>query len=95
MCHCTARTPWHPNQAADHAGSRAKVYLQGLEEKWATKGQSPAVVDRITGFSDEEKRKTLCDFTNDIWIKCDNYGWTDEQVACLIVVLYQNRMEWL
>ena len=44
-----------------------------------------AAAARIINFSDEDRGRSLCDFTNDIWIKRDNYGWNDEQVAHLIV----------
>ena len=36
-----------------------------------------AAADKITNFSDEDKRRTLWDLMSDIWIKRDNHSWTD------------------
>ena len=41
---------------------------------------SMAVAERIPHFSDEDKETLLKDWLNDLWIKRDNYNWTDEQV---------------
>jgi len=44
-----------------------------------------AAAERITKFSDEDKGTSLKDWLNDLWIKWENYNWTDEQVARLIL----------
>ena len=47
-------------------------------------GSTPAV-EKIAPFYDEDsKGKTLHEFIKDVWIKRDNYGWSEEQVACLL-----------
>ena len=45
---------------------------------------SMAAAERIPPFSDEDKGMLLKDWLNDLWIR-DNYNWTDEQVARLIL----------
>ena len=44
-----------------------------------------AAAERIPKFSDEDKGTSLKDWLNDLWIKRDNYNWTDEQVDRLIL----------
>ena len=46
---------------------------------------SMAAAERIPHFSDEDRGTLLKDWLNDLWIKRDNYNWTDEQVARLIL----------
>ena len=41
--------------------------------------------EKIPHFCDEDGRgKSLREFMSDIWIKRNNYGWSDKQVARLI-----------
>ena len=40
-----------------------------------------AAAERIPPFSDEDKGMLLKDWLNDLYIKRDNYNWTDEQVG--------------
>ena len=50
----------------------------------AMMGSTPAA-EKIAAFCDEDTRgKTLREFIKDVWIKKDNYGWSDEQVARLL-----------
>ena len=50
-----------------------------------------AAAERIPKFSNEEKGTLLKDWLNDLWIKRDNYNWTDEQVARLILECCKGR----
>ena len=52
---------------------------------------SIAAAERIPKFSDEEKGTLLKDWLNDLWIKRDNYNWTDEQVTRLILECCKGR----
>ena len=44
-----------------------------------------AAAERINKFSDKDKGTSLKDWLNDLWIKRENYNWTNEQVARLIL----------
>jgi len=47
-------------------------------------GSTPAA-KKIPHFYDKDmKAKTLREFIKDVWIKRDNYGWSEEQVARLL-----------
>ena len=52
---------------------------------------SLAAAEQIPQFSDEDKGTLLKDWLNDLWIKRDNYIWTDEQVARLILECCRGR----
>jgi len=57
----------------------------------AMMGNFPAA-EKIKGFHDEDgSGKSLQEFINDIWIKRDNYGWMDEQVARLLNEICHGR----
>ena len=46
---------------------------------------------RINKFSNEDRGTSLKDRLNDLWIKQDDYHWSDEQVARLIMECSQGR----
>jgi len=50
-----------------------------------------AAAERTPHFSDEDKGTLLKDWLNDLYIKRDNYNWTDEQVARLILECCKGR----
>ena len=52
---------------------------------------SMAAAERTPPFSDEDKGTSLKDWLNDLYIKRDNYNWTDEQVARLILECCKGR----
>ena len=55
----------------------------------AMMGSTPAA-ECISRFSDEKGESgNLQDWLSEIWIKRDNYHWTDEQVAWLIMDAYK------
>ena len=43
---------------------------------------STLAAEKIAPFYDQDKKgKTLREFIRDVWIKKDNYGWSDEHFA--------------
>jgi len=44
-----------------------------------------AAAEKTQRLSDEDSGLSLRDWLNDIWVKRDNYHWSNEQVALLIV----------
>ena len=50
-----------------------------------------AAAEKIPPFSDEDKGMSLKDWLNDLWIKRENYNWTYEQVARLILECCKGR----
>jgi len=80
------------NPEESHLSQRFKTTLRATNVAAAMIG-NVAEADKIPCFSDEEIGIFLKDWMCTIWVKRDNYQWSDEQVARLIVECCRGRAQ--